>query len=419
MTFFHETHNLKNADPDIFEAIQNESRRQEQGLELIASENYTSPAVMAAQGSVLTNKYAEGYPGKRYYDGCEFVDTTETLAIERCKELFKADFANVQPHSGSSANMGVYFSVLNPGDKIMGMDLSMGGHLTHGSPVNFSGKLFNIVHYGLDLETEKLDYSAIEDLAQKERPKMIVAGASAYSRTIDFEKFSQIAKSVGAYLLVDMAHIAGLIATGLHQSPIGHADFITSTTHKTLRGPRGGIILGKAEFEKKINSSIFPGMQGGPLEHVIAAKAVAFQEALRPEFKKYQEQVIINAKTIANTLMNAGIDIVSKGTDNHLILFKTDSVQMSGKEASALLEEVGITCNKNMIPGDTRSPFVTSGIRLGTPAITTRGFKKEQAQIVAELIIKRLQNPSSSEVTQEIKGIISELCDEFPVYSHL
>ncbi len=405
-------------DKEIFDLIQKEEQRQEFGIEMIASENYCSQAVMQAQGSCLTNKYAEGYPGKRYYGGCLHVDEVETLAIERLKKLFNCSYTNVQPHSGSSANIAVFLTLLQPGDKFLGMDLSQGGHLTHGSPVNFSGKLFTPIHYGLNTETELIDYDQVRDLAKKERPKMIIAGASAYPRIIDFKAFADIAKEVGAYLMVDMAHIAGLVAAGLHPSPIEHADVVTSTTHKTLRGPRGGIILAKnsEEWEKKFNSSIFPGAQGGPLEHVIAAKAVAFKEALEPEFKTYQKQVIKNAQTLAETLINEGIDVVSGGTDNHLILFKTDSVNMSGKDAERILEEVGITTNKNMIPGDKRSPFVTSGIRVGTPAMTTRGFQEEQAQQVATLIAKTLKNSQNASLLENVKKEVLSLCEHFPVY---
>lgn len=408
---------LVNADEVIFKLIQKEEQRQEDGLELIASENYCSKAVMEAQGSCLTNKYAEGYPKKRYYNGCEFVDEIETLAIERLKEIFNVKFANVQPHSGSSANMAVYFALLNHGDKILGMDLSQGGHLTHGSPVNFSGKLFEAVHYGIDEENEIIDYNIIRETAIKEKPKMIIAGASAYPRTIDFAKMGEIAKEVGAYLVVDMAHIAGLVAAGLHPSPVGHADVITSTTHKTLRGPRGGIILtNNEELAKKINSNIFPGIQGGPLEHVIAAKAVAFGEALRPEFKEYQKQVILNAQALAKGLMDGGMDIVSGGTDNHLILAKTDSFDMSGKDASNFLESIGITCNKNMVPGDKRSPFVTSGVRLGTPALTTRGMKQEQMIEVASIIIDCLKAPTDESNLSSLRSRVAKLCEQFSVY---
>ncbi len=371
---------------------------------------------MRATGSVLTNKYAEGYPGKRYYGGCEFVDQSEALAIERLKKLFGAEYANVQPHSGSQANMAVYFAVLKPGDTVLGMDLSEGGHLTHGSPVNFSGKLFNFVSYGLNHETELIDYDKMEELAKEHKPKLIVGGASAYSRTIDFKRMKEIADRVGALFMVDMAHIAGLVAAGLHPSPVGLADFVTSTTHKTLRGPRGGIILATEEWGKKINSNIFPGIQGGPLEHVIAAKAVAFHEALHPDFKDYQTQVVKNAQALAAELENQGIEIVSGGTDNHLVMLKTDSVNMSGKDAEALLEKVHITTNKNMIPGDKRSPFVTSGIRLGTPALTTRGFKEEHMKLLATWMVKTLKNPEDESLHAQVKEEIIALCKEYPVY---
>lgn len=408
---------LESVDPEIFHFINKEQHRQEMGLELIASENYCSKAVMEAQGSCLTNKYAEGYPGKRYYNGCEFVDGVETLAIERLKKIFNAKYANVQPHSGSGANMAVYMATMNHGDTFLGMDLAQGGHLTHGSPVNFSGKLYKALHYGLDPRTEQIDYNALEDIAKREKPKMILAGASAYPRIIDFEKFSAIAKSVGAVLFVDMAHIAGLVAAGLHPSPMEYADVVTSTTHKTLRGPRGGLILtNNEELGKKFNSLIFPGIQGGPLEHVIAGKAVAFKEALTPEFKTYQEQVIKNSKMLASTLLHHGIELVSGGTDNHLVLVKTDSVNMSGKEAGEILEKVDITCNKNMVPNDKRSPFVTSGVRLGTPAVTTRGFKENETKIMAELIVKALKNPTNESVLKEVKNSVHELCTKFPVY---
>jgi len=408
---------LSSVDSEIFNLIKQEENRQEMGLELIASENYCSQAVMEAQGSCLTNKYAEGYPQKRYYNGCEFVDEIETLAIERLKKIFGAEYANVQPHSGSQANMAVYMAVLQPGDTFLGMDLAQGGHLTHGSPVNFSGKLFKATHYGLNPETETIDYDVLEDIAKKEKPKMIIAGASAYPRIIDFKAIAEIAKSIDAVFFVDMAHIAGLVAAGLHPSPIGIADIVTSTTHKTLRGPRGGIILtNKEEWGKKLNSQIFPGIQGGPLEHVIAAKAVAFKEALSNDFKAYQQQVIKNAQVMAQTLMDNGIELVSGGTDNHLILVKTDSVDMSGKDAGALLEKVDITCNKNMVPNDKRSPFVTSGIRLGTPAITTRGFKEEQTKMITEFIVKTLKNPTDEALHADIKKQVHELCKKFPVY---
>lgn len=408
---------LTSVDPDVARFIQLEQNRQEMGLELIASENYCSRAVMEAQGSCLTNKYAEGYPKKRYYNGCEFVDEIETLAIERVKKIFGAQFANVQPHSGSQANMAVYMAMMNHGDTFLGMDLAQGGHLTHGSPVNFSGKLYKALHYGLEAHKETIDYNQLEDTAKKERPRMIIAGASAYPRIIDFEKMSTIAKSVGAVFMVDMAHIAGLIAAGLHPSPMGLADVVTSTTHKTLRGPRGGIILTNSEeYAKKLNSLIFPGIQGGPLEHVIAGKAVAFKEALDPSFKTYQEQVIKNSKTLAATLMANGIDLVSGGTDNHLVLVKTDSVNLSGKEAGEVLEKVFITCNKNMVPNDKRSPFVTSGVRLGTPAVTTRGFKEAEIKVMAELIVKALKNPQDEKVIKDVKQAVHELCLKFPVY---
>ena len=409
---------LAQVDPEVSKFILLEQERQEHGLELIASENYCSKAVMEAQGSCLTNKYAEGYPKKRYYNGCEFVDEIETLAIERLKKIFKANYANVQPHSGSGANMAVYMAMMNHGDSFLGMDLAQGGHLTHGSPVNFSGKLYKALHYGLTSDTETIDYNKMEDIAKKEKPKMIIGGASAYSRIIDFEKISTIAKSVGAIFLVDMAHIAGLVAAGLHPNPMGVADVVTSTTHKTLRGPRGGIILtNNEEFAKKFNSLIFPGIQGGPLEHVIAGKAVAFLEALQPEFQAYQEQTVKNSKMLAKTLMDNGIDLVSGGTDNHLVLVKTDSVNMSGKEAGEILEKVAITCNKNMVPNDKRSPFVTSGIRLGTPAVTTRGFKEAETKIMAELIIRALKNPTDEKIQKEVKQNVHELCRKFPVYS--
>jgi len=408
---------LQNVDPEVFQYINREAERQEEGLELIASENYCSRAVMEAQGSCLTNKYAEGYPGKRYYNGCEFVDQIETLAIERLKKIFGATYANVQPHSGSGANMAVYMAALKPGDSFLGMDLAEGGHLTHGSPVNFSGKLYRALHYGLDPKTETIDYHRLEEIAKKERPKMIIGGASAYPRTIDFKKMKEIADSVGAVFLVDMAHIAGLVAAGVHPSPIGIADVVTSTTHKTLRGPRGGIILTNSEeLGKKFNSLIFPGIQGGPLEHVIAGKAVAFKEALEPAFKTYQQQVVKNAQVMAKTLLEEGIDLVSGGTDNHLVLLKTDSVNMSGKEASELLERVAITVNKNMVPGDKRSPFVTSGVRLGTPATTTRGFKEAETKTMSLLIAKALKNPTDAGVLEKVKSDVRELCKAFPVY---
>ncbi len=408
---------LEAMDPEIFGIIKKERIRQEDGLELIASENYTSPAVMAAQGSILTNKYAEGLPNKRYYGGCEFVDQAEILAIERVTKLFGAKYANVQAHSGSQANMGAYFAMLDHGDKVLGMNLAEGGHLTHGSPVNFSGKLFKFSAYGLHPETERLDYNIVRETAMKERPKLIVAGASAYPREIDFKIFHDIAAECGARLMVDMAHIAGLVAAGLHISPIPWADVTTSTTHKTLRGPRGGIILtDNEELFKKLNSNIFPGIQGGPLEHVIAAKAVAFYEALQPDFITYQKQVVSNAKSLASSLMNLGIALVTAGTDNHLVLVKTDSVGLSGKEAEHALEMAGITCNKNMIPQDKRSPFVTSGVRLGTPAITTRGLTEKHMETLAGWIHAALSNSKDEAFLQKIKAQVLDLCRQFPVY---
>jgi glycine hydroxymethyltransferase len=415
--FSKESNDLSKIDPEIFSIIGRERARQEDGLELIASENYTSPAVMQAQGSILTNKYAEGLPNKRYYGGCEFVDQAETLAIDRVTKLFGAKYANVQPHSGSQANMGAYFAMLEHGDKVLGMNLAEGGHLTHGSPVNFSGKLFHFASYGLNLETERLDFNIIRETARSIKPKVIVAGASAYAREIDFKTFREIADEVGAQLMVDMAHIAGLVATGLHNSPVAHAHVTTSTTHKTLRGPRGGIILTNEEdLFKKLNSNIFPGIQGGPLEHVIAAKAVSFKEALLPEFTTYQKQVVANSKKLAEALMSKGIALVSGGTDNHLVLVKTDSVSLSGKEAEKALEHAGITCNKNMVPGDKRSPFITSGVRLGTPAITTRGLKEEHMVQLAGWIHSALTNSTNEAELTKIKMQVLELCKSFPVY---
>lgn len=415
--FHPDSHSLASMDPELNELVKLEVRRQEEGLELIASENYTSQAVMQAQGTKLTNKYAEGYPGKRYYGGCEHVDSVETLAIERLKKIFGAKFANVQPHSGSQANMACYFSVLNPGDVVLGMDLAQGGHLTHGSPVNFSGKLFKIVAYGLDSKTETIDYDHVRAMALEHKPKMIIAGASAYPRTIDFKKFREIADEVGAFLMVDMAHIAGLVAAGVHPSPMEHAHFVTSTTHKTLRGPRGGIILtNDEELAKKINFNIFPGIQGGPLEHVIAAKAVAFKEALEPAYKDYQKRVVANAKVLAQTLTAGGAELVSGGTDNHLVLLKTDSFGISGKEAEHALEAAGLTTNKNMVPNDKRSPFVTSGIRLGTPAVTTRGLGEAEVRQMGEWIIEVLKNSKDTDVQAKIKEQVLELCKRFPVY---
>lgn len=410
-------HSLSKLDPEISKLILQEHKRQEEGLELIASENYVSYAVMEAQGSILTNKYAEGLPNKRYYGGCQFVDEIEILAISRVNQLFGSKYANVQPHSGSQANMGAYFSLLQPGDKILGMNLAEGGHLTHGSPVNFSGKLFTFFSYGVDPITEQIDYDQLKVLAHTIKPKLIVAGASAYSRALDFKKFKEIANEVGCLLMVDMSHIAGLVATGFHESPIPYADVVTTTTHKTLRGPRGGLILtNNEELFKKINSNIFPGIQGGPLEHVIGAKAVAFKEALDPDFKVYQEQVLKNCKQLANSLINNGIDLVSGGSDNHLLLLKTDSVGLSGKEAEHILEQAGITCNKNMIPGDKRSPFVTSGIRIGTPAITTRGLKEEHMVLLANWIAFALKNGQDISILKNIKEQVLKLCKKYPVY---
>ncbi len=405
--------NLSKYDPEIMEAIDNEIRRQQHHLELIASENFVSKQVMEAMGSQLTNKYAEGYPGRRYYGGCEEVDIVEELAIQRLKKLFGADHANVQPHSGSSANLAVYVAILKPGDKVLGMNLSQGGHLTHGSPVNISGLYYNFVSYGVDPITERIDYDSVMEIALKEKPKLIVAGATAYSREIDFKKFREIADKVEAYLMVDMAHIAGLVATGLHISPIPYADFVTTTTHKTLRGPRGGAILCKAEYAKLLDKAVFPGMQGGPLMHVIAAKAVAFKEALEPEFKNYQEQIIKNAKALAESLMGKGFRIVSGGTDNHLFLMDVKTKGLTGKKAEELLNDIGITVNKNTIPYDTESPFVTSGIRIGTPAMTTRGMKEEEMREIAEIISLALNENNDRNV---LKNRVYALCDKFTFY---
>ena len=408
---------LNTVDPEIFKAIDQELNRQRNKLELIASENIVSKAVMTAQGSVLTNKYAEGYPGKRYYGGCEYVDVVEQLAIDRAKELFGAEYANVQPHSGAQANMAVFFGLLTPGDTVMGMNLTDGGHLTHGSPVNMSGKYFKIVPYGVSEKTEMLDYDEIQKIANECKPKLIVAGASAYARVIDFERMAEIAHSVGAYLMVDMAHIAGLVAAGLHPSPVPYADVVTTTTHKTLRGPRGGLILCKdAEFGQKFNKAIFPGIQGGPLMHVIAAKAVALKEALSPEFKEYAKQIVKNAKALADTLQADGFRIVSGGTDNHLMLVDLTSKNITGKLAQNLLDEVGITANKNTIPFEKLSPFVTSGIRLGSPALTTRGFKEEDMVEVANIIALVLDNPEDEAARQQAKERVAALCAKYPLY---
>mgnify|MGYP001942117390 FL=1 len=406
-------------DKELFDAMQKELDRQNNNIELIASENFVSRAVMEAQGSVLTNKYAEGYPGKRYYGGCEFVDIVENLARERAKELFKADHANVQPHSGSQANMAVYRVALKPGETILGMNLSHGGHLTHGSPVNFSGQTYNFVEYGVHEETEMIDYDHVQQLAKEHQPKLIVAGASAYGRAIDFKRFREIADSVDALLMVDMAHIAGLVAVGLHENPVEYADFVTTTTHKTLRGPRGGMILCKEEYAKEIDKSIFPGIQGGPLEHVIAAKAVAFGEALRPEFKEYQQQVINNAKVLAEELTNQGLKIVSNGTDNHLVLVDLRPVEVTGKVAEHALDEVGITCNKNTVPFDPESPFVTSGIRLGTPAVTTRGFNEEDMKVVARIIADVVKHHNDESVIQRSKEEVTSLTNKYPLYKEV
>ena len=402
-------------DPEVWAAIQKENQRQHDHIELIASENYASPAVMEAQGSQLTNKYAEGYPGKRYYGGCEYVDIVEQLAIDRVKQLFGAEAANVQPNSGSQANQGVFFAMLKPGDTIMGMSLAHGGHLTHGSPVNMSGKWFNVVSYGLN-EGEDIDYDAAEKLAQEHKPKMIVAGASAFSLRIDFARFAAIAKSVGAYFMVDMAHYAGLIAGGVYPNPVPHADFVTTTTHKSLRGPRGGVILMKAEYEKLINSAIFPGIQGGPLMHVIAAKAVAFKEALAPEFKGHQEQVLINARVLAETLVKRGLRIVSGRTESHVMLVDLRSKNITGKAAEALLGAAHITVNKNAIPNDPEKPFVTSGIRLGSPAMTTRGFGAPEAEQVGNLIADLLDHPDDAATIDRVRAQVAELTSRFPVY---
>ena len=403
-------------DPELWNAMQAEAQRQEDHVELIASENYTSPAVLEAQGSVLTNKYAEGYPGKRYYGGCEHVDDVEQLAIDRAKLLFGADAANVQPHSGSQANAGVYMSVLKPGDLVLGMSLAHGGHLTHGSPVNFSGKIYDFIGYGLD-ENEEIDYFEIERLAHEKKPKMIVAGASAYSLIIDWSRIAKIAKECGAYFVVDMAHYAGLVAAKLYPTPVGVADFVTSTTHKTLRGPRGGLILANSEHEKAMNSSIFPGNQGGPLMHVIAGKAVAFKEAMEPSFVEYQKQVLINAKLMAETLSERGARIVSGKTESHVFLVDLRAKGLTGKEAEKVLGDAHITVNKNAIPNDPESPFVTSGIRIGSPAMTTRGFKDQEAVLLAHLIADVLDSPIDASVIQQVRGKITELCSKLPVYT--
>lgn len=409
---------LKNFDPDIWQAIENEKARQEQHIELIASENYVSPEVLAVQGSELTNKYAEGYPGKRYYGGCEYVDIAENLAIERAKQLFQADYANVQPHSGSQANSAAYAAMLSPGDVVLGMNLAHGGHLTHGSPVNFSGKLYHFVAYGLNPETQEIDYDEAERLAKEHKPKLIVTGFSAYSRIVDWQRFREIADSVGAFMMSDIAHVAGMVAMGVYPSPVNIADVTTSTTHKTLRGPRGGLILAKKnpDLEKKLNSAVFPGGQGGPLMHVIAAKAVAFKEALQPEFKEYQQQILTNARAMAKVIMKRGYKIVSNGTDNHLMLIDLIDKNITGKDAEAALGKANITANKNAVPNDPQSPFITSGLRIGTPAMTTRGFKEKECELVANWICDILDNLQDNAKIEKIKQAAIELCQRFPVY---
>lgn len=407
---------IEKADPEIARAISMEIDRQIHTLELIASENIASPAVMATQASVLTNKYAEGYPDKRYYGGCEFVDVAEKLAVDRAKKLFNAEYANVQPHSGSQANMAVYFALLEPGDTVLGMSLSHGGHLTHGSPANFSGKLYNFIHYGVNADTGTIDYDVLKRLANKHRPKLIVAGASAYPRIIDFDAFAKIAGSVNAYLMVDMAHIAGLVAAGVHPSPIPFSDVITSTTHKTLRGPRGGLILARTDYSAKLNKEIFPGIQGGPLMHVIAAKAVAFKEALSESFKTYQKDTVKNARVLADHLMDNGIKLVSDGTDNHLMIVDLRNLKITGKNAEDALGRAGITVNKNSIPFETLSPTLTSGIRIGTPAITTRGMKTPEMETIAKLIVQVLQNHTDDKIIATTKKKVFELCEAFPLY---
>jgi glycine hydroxymethyltransferase len=406
---------ISKIDPELAQALANEQERQDYRLNLIASENYASKAVMEAQGSIMTNKYAEGYPGKRYYGGCEFVDVAENLARERAKDLFGAEHVNVQPHSGSGANMAVYFSVLKPGDTILSMDLSHGGHLSHGSPVNFCGQLYNVVPYGVSRESMTIDHDELMQLAKEHKPKMIVVGASAYPREIDFAAFRDIADEVEAYLLADIAHIAGLIVGGVHQSPISHADFVTTTTHKTLRGPRGGMIMCREEYAKVIDRTVFPGIQGGPLMHIIASKAVAFKEAQAPEFKEYQKQIVTNAKKLASDLMDMGHDIVSDGTDNHLMLVDLTTLDITGKDGEAILSKAGIIANKNTIPFEKRSPFITSGVRLGTPAITTRGMKEKQMHVIAENIDIALKHMNDDRKLNEVKANIKELCEKFPI----
>lgn len=405
--------NIKKFDPEIYDTILKETERQENNIELIASENFVSKSVLEAAGSILTNKYAEGYPGRRYYGGCEYIDIIEQTAIDRLNKLFGSEYSNVQPHSGSSANLGVYFALLNPGDKVLGMNLAEGGHLTHGSPVSISGSYFDFVHYGVDKKTEMINYDDVYNIALREKPKVVLAGASAYSRIIDFKKFKEIADEVGAIFMVDMAHIAGLVAAGLHPSPVSHADIVTSTTHKTLRGPRGAFILMKEEYQKQVNKAIFPGTQGGPLEHIIAAKAIAFKEAMQPEFKKYQEQVLKNAKAMAEVLLEQGIRIVSGGTDNHLVLLDVSSIGLTGKDAEHMLDEVNITANKNTIPNEKQSPFITSGLRIGSPAMTTRGFKEEDMRevgmLIADVLLKRKDK-------ENILRRVKYLTEKYPLY---
>lgn len=407
---------LKSTDPDVYAAIEAEETRQHDKLLLIASENFASPAVLAAQGSIMTNKYAEGYPGKRYYGGCQHVDTVEDLAIQRAKELFGAEHVNVQPHSGSSANMAAYLSVLKPGDTILGMDLAQGGHLTHGSKVSFSGMLFKAFSYGVDRQTERIDYDAVQKVAEECRPRMLIVGASAYARILDFPRFQQIAKSVGAYLMVDMAHIAGLIAAGLHPNPVPYADFVTTTTHKTLRGPRAGIVMCKAEHAKAVDKIIFPGLQGGPLMHVIAAKAVALKEALSPSFKKYQQQVVANARVLAQGLLDRGYKIVSGGTDTHLFLVNLTNKGITGKEADAALDAAGIILNKNAVPYDEKPPAVASGIRIGSPIVSTRGMREAEMKEIVELIDRVLQNRQNAAVLEEVRAHAKALCGRFPIF---
>ena len=409
------TNYLSQHDPELAKMMNSESERQEFGLEMIASENYVSRGVLEAQGSILTNKYAEGYPGKRYYGGCHFIDEVESLAIERAKKLFVAEHANVQPHSGSQANMAVYLAAVKPGEKVMGMDLSHGGHLTHGSPVNFSGLLFEIVSYGLDSQTGRLNYDHIAERAKKEKPKLIIAGYSAYPRLLDFKIFREIADSVGAKLLTDMAHFAGLVAGGAHDSPVPFSDFVTTTTHKTLRGPRGGLILSKEKYAKSVNSKIFPGIQGGPLEHAIAAKAVCFGEALKPEFKSYADQIVKNAKALAEVLINRGFELVTGGTDNHLVLLDLSAREITGKEGEQALDLAGITVNKNTVPNEKRSPFVTSGLRIGTPALTTRGMKEQEMSTIGVWIGEVLNDHKNESKIKEIHGKVKELCQQFPL----